>query len=569
MTETENKMKKGSSNVDSRRQFLESTAVGAIGVSSGIFCPSVLARKAGAMLGELSIESDQSITIGSPSRLHLRFKGNVDLVVGAKLWLFFDFRQGAARPQTNDAQAENFFSIRVAGKNEHVGDVHIPHIPRTFDLLPIAPEFLHMVQVTLNRHVDKGKNLDFVIERWNGPQHPIQSYRFWLVVDHAAEWDFPKTGYRRYYHFVSRHDKTRMPTDELFSRMLTTTLQVTGQYQPVPRISHRKTPGIYWGEFHGMVFNQRPLDDYYNYAKQVTKLDFCAPFGFSYNTSVGNVWDEVKAAAKRHTQPGKFIAIPGFECGTPPEGSHRCVLFRDADGVPPILCEHRDPAREKLFLDRLHPDTIICKTVAELYDTVERYGGMITGHYHTREYHAEVLCEMFQKNLTKPVDEEQRLYELLRSGKRFALAGTSDTHDSMPGNPWPEPHLPMAAGFTGVHADELSIDAVFDAVLARRIYATSGARIVMRFQSNGKMMGSELPLDAKRSFQLDVDGTTRLQSVELLRNGHPIQKWTPNSNAFAGAAEDTDVDRSKSAFYILRVKQSDEHQGWTSPIWFG
>ena len=62
-----------------------------------------------------------------------------------------------------------------------------------------------------------------------------------------------------------------------------------------------------------MVFNQRPLDDYYNYAKQVTELDFCAPMWFSYNTCIGNVWDEVKAAARRHTERGKFAAITAFE----------------------------------------------------------------------------------------------------------------------------------------------------------------------------------------------------------------------------------------------------------------
>ena len=83
----------------------------------------------------------------------------------------------------------------------------------------------------------------------------------------------------------------------------------------------------------------------------------------------------------------------------------------------------------------------------------------MTGHFHTLTYDREVLAEIFQKNLTRPKEEEERIYELMRHGKRFALAGTSDTHDSMPGNPYPEPHLSMPAGFTGVYAKELTASA--------------------------------------------------------------------------------------------------------------
>jgi hypothetical protein len=558
----------------SRRQFLEATTAGAIGFSTGMLSGSVKAASTSpaskeTTVGTLSIVSKQSIRKGSTGDLHLRFHVNVDLKPGAKLWLFFDIRQGALTAQTDKPDEANFLSITSAGHDGSLGTVQLPAIPRTFDLLPTAPEFLHLIELTLDRQVAAGSNLDFVIHRWTGPGQPIDPYKFWLVVDHDAQWDFVPIGFRRYRKFVRRGEKHRIDTKDLLAHTAVASLKVNGEYEAVPKISHRKTPGVFWGEFHGMVFNQRPLDDYYNYAKHVAQLDFCAPFGFSYNTSVGDVWDDVKVASRRHSKSGKFVAIAGFECGTPPDGSHRCVLFRDPEKVPPIFCEDRPPAQEPFFQKRLHPDTIVCKTTAELYETVAKFGGMITGHFHTRTYHKEVLCEMFQKNLTKPADEEERLYELLRAGQRFALAGTSDTHDSMPGNPKPEPHLTMAAGFTGVHAKELTIDALFDAVLARRIYATSGARIFMNFHSNDRPMGTELPLNAKRQFQLKIDGTAELSLVELLRDGRPVQKWSPGKNTFSITAEDSGFDDSQSAFYHVRVTQTDTHKGWTSPIWFG
>ena len=91
----------------------------------------------------------------------------------------------------------------------------------------------------------------------------------------------------------------------------------------------------------------------------------------------------------------------------------------------------------------------------------------------------------------------------------------------------------------------------------------------MNFHSNDRPMGAELPLEANRQFQIEIDGTADLRLVELLRDGRPIQQWSPAMAAFSISAEDTKFDRAKSAFYLLRVTQADEHKGWSSPIWFG
>ena len=67
----------------------------------------------------------------------------------------------------------------------------------------------------------------------------------------------------------------------------------------------------------------------------------------------------------------------------------------------------------------------------------------------------------------------------------------------------------------------------------------------------------------------DVESLPKLRTVELVRDGRPIQEWTPGRPEFSITADDTDFDESKTGFYLVRVTQDDEHQGWTSPIWFG
>ncbi len=557
---------------NSRREFLRTTTAGAVALSTGAVAatsPSGALASPGRSsdLGELRIVSDRVVAAGGKHDLHLAFTAKVDLQPGAKLWLFFEDRQGAAVGQIDEAAADNFLSVRRSDAPEKELTPELPRVPRTLDLFPVAPEFFHMIGVTLDDRLAAGGEIAFQIRRWKGPRQPIAPYQFWLVVDDRAEWDFEPIDFRRYRKFVNRQDQSRVPTQQLREKTLIHSLRVTGKYAPVAASSLRRKPGVFWGEFHGMVFNQRPLDDYYRYAKSVAKLDFCAPFWFSYGTCVEDVWQKVKEASRRHTEPGKFAALAGFECGTPPDDSHRCVLFRDPDKVPPIFCDSRPPAQDPFHQSRLHPETVVCKTLPEFYETIERFGGIVTGHFHTRHYDKEVLAEIYQKNLRQPAREEERIYELMRRGKRFALAGTSDTHDSMPGNPFAEPHLPMAAGFTGVYADALTADALLDAVVARRTFATSGTRMFMNLQSNGQPLGAELPIDAPRVFSIEVDAAGPLDRVELLRDGRTLQTWTPTGSQFTTQAKDD--ESSASAFYLVRARQQDGHQGWTSPIWFG
>ena len=78
-----------------------------------------------------------------------------------------------------------------------------------------------------------------------------------------------------------------------------------------------------------MILNQRPLEDYYEYAKKIARLDFLRRSGSATTHASKTSRQRVKDAAVRHAVPGRFVPLVGFECGTPPDDSHRCVLFRD------------------------------------------------------------------------------------------------------------------------------------------------------------------------------------------------------------------------------------------------
>jgi hypothetical protein len=326
----------------------------------------------------------------------------------------------------------------------------------------------------------------------------------------------------------------------------------------------RPTPGVLWGDIHGMAFNQRPLDDYYRYARDVAHLDFAAAMRFSYNICIDGLWQEFLDAAARWTEPGRFLAIVGVESGTVPDGSHRNAYYLEPDGVPPILCEDRPPAHDPRLIRRYSPNTVYCDSLDAFYETVSHYGGLVTGHFHTQRYGREILGEIWQKQ-SGCLGEEERIFQLLNDGFRLGIVAGSDTHDSMPGNPEPEPMCPQPAGLMAVLADSVSRDVVREAMAQRRVYGTTGARIVLHFASGGRPMGSVLSADAPRQFDIRAEGSAPLSSVELVRNGHVIRRAEPSGISLR--AQFADPDQGPH-WYLLKVTQVDGHRAWSSPIWF-
>ena len=54
-------------------------------------------------------------------------------------------------------------------------------------------------------------------------------------------------------------------------------------------------------------------------------------------------WDTLIEVWEAFEQPGTFISLPAVEYGTPPDISHRIAFYPSTRGLPPILCEERQP----------------------------------------------------------------------------------------------------------------------------------------------------------------------------------------------------------------------------------
>ncbi|MGD1996808.1 MAG: DUF3604 domain-containing protein, partial [Anaerolineae bacterium] len=84
-------------------------------------------------------------------------------------------------------------------------------------------------------------------------------------------------------------------------------------------------------------------------------------------------------------------------------------------------------------------------------------------------------------------------------------------------------------GLTGVYADSLTRESIWDALLARRTFATTGARIIVSFTINGSLMGRVIEPEGPPQIWFRVEGTDRIDRVEVIKNGRPVSSFKPAS----------------------------------------
>jgi hypothetical protein len=81
-----------------------------------------------------------------------------------------------------------------------------------------------------------------------------------------------------------------------------------------------------------------------------------------------------------------------------------------------------------------------------------------------------------------------------------------------------------------VWAEELTRDSVWNAIQARKTYAITGNAIMVAVSLNGKPMGQVVEPSESRKLDIEVIGGSKLEAVEIIKNGQVIATQTPAKN---------------------------------------
>ena len=288
-----------------------------------------------------------------------------------------------------------------------------------------------------------------------------------------------------------------------------------GQSNPVLATRERPAHALYWGDPHGgQVVDPQKIEAFFRHARDAAGIQFT---GFQRNDEVmsGEAYALQLRAEQAFYEPGRFVPLPGFEwSGELAVGGHHNVFFRRF-GQPLRRSSHRGA------LDRSDEATDL-RHVRDLYQAYRQADALIMPHVggvHADLTHHEPTLEPVVEVTSTHGSFEWFLRETLERRYMVGFVGGSDSYTGRPGDDRPGYQLRRYAksGLAGVYAEALTLEGVLDALKARRCYATTGARIIVRVSGDGHPMGAEYRTGAPPRIDVSVCGTAPLERVELYR----------------------------------------------------
>ena len=384
--------------------------------------------------------------------------------------------------------------------------------------------------------------------------------------------------------FVDRH-RFRIPLPELppgvyraFARD-EDTLEIVAESNPFEVLPEEsEEPELYWGEIHGhceMSDGSGSLAEMYRHAEEEGCLDFAASADHAcYFTD--NQWLWMQDVTNFWNRPGEFVTLVGYEWAGR-QGHRNIYTYED---------------RLELFRGMYAPTSSI--------DVVWRHfrgrEDVVAGPHHTLhgvawEHHeptVERFVEIYSmwgasdspENPLAVVRRTERslpVDEILNSGAKLGFTGGGDCHEGHcgfssedPDGQGKVPHgfaavIPYRCGMTAALMERLDRRSLVRALRERRTYATTGARVLLRFSVSGIPMGGEG--EAERAVvEASVNGCGPLRALEVVKGGKVVHREEVSGRDVSLRWEDPEPPEGE-VWYYLRVVQADGQMAWSSPTW--
>ncbi len=343
-----------------------------------------------------------------------------------------------------------------------------------------------------------------------------------------------------------------------------------------PIIATQKSPALnlYWGDIHGhsnLSDGTGTPDNYFNYARFAAGLDVAVltdhdAWGFDRLDENPEIWTFIKNQAESHHENFEFITFSGYEYTNWTSG-HMHVIFKDSKAP---LFSSSNPAYN-------NPNKLWKALKTHNAITLPHHpgGGPIATdwNYYNPEFMPLVeICSIHgnSESMDSPLciyspQKESFVRDALARGYNLGIIASGDTHNGHPG--MGSPTIPTG-GLIAFYAPELTRDSIWDALKKRRVYGTSGKRIILNFKINDHHMGEIIKQDKNtpKKIEITVKGTDRLKLVEVIKNNQSLKKYSWTDPSFSASLMDKS-ESSSNDYYYLRVVQQDNYMAWSSPIW--
>lgn len=238
-------------------------------------------------------------------------------------------------------------------------------------------------------------------------------------------------------------------------------------------------------------------------------------------------WRNINRLSKDINEPGRFVVFPGYEYSATSArgGDHNVIFLREGQSL------HRSGYVEHDTRD--YDPTSDRYNIEELTRSLDPEGTVIMPHIGGRRANLDEFDPNFMHFIEIYSDHGQFewfLREALDRKLKVGFVASSDDAfgklgDSPPGG---SGLFTVHGGQTCVYAERLDRPSLWDAFKKRRVYATTGERIQLRFRAGDHWMGEEIRPTTPPTFSVQTSGTQPIDRVEFYRDTELV-------TAFAGS----------------------------------
>ncbi|MCL4426545.1 MAG: DUF3604 domain-containing protein, partial [Firmicutes bacterium] len=478
---------------------------------------------------------------------------------GDRLVITYGDRSGGSRGARAQTFVEERFEFRVLVESFETGVfVHIPTSP----VVRIVSGPPHRLLVLSPSQVTAGTPFSVTVKAedpWGNPAHSY-SGRVELTEVRNGERLGPEHTFRELDAGVRRIEGAVLNEPGLYQlRVRDAVNGFETLSNPIQVFSQAPAFHLFWGDIHGQTdktVGTGSVEEYFRFARDAAALDFASHNGNDFQITGGH-WREIQDKVKEFHVPRRFVTFLGYEwSGNHPAGGDHNVYYLDDDR--PIYRSSHWQLEDKAdaATDR-YP-------ITALYETLRGQRAMVIPHVGGRHANLE-----FHDPSLEPVIEissvhgrfEWMIEEALKRGYKVGFVANSDDHTGRPGAAYAtSSSFGVRGGLTAVYAHELTREAIWEALWARRCYATTGERILLSFQADGHLMGEEYVTARPPHFHVLAAGTAPLDRVEIRRGPRAI--YSPPLHQ----PEDYDDNKLRIYWGGARIRGRGRHTIWDGQL---
>lgn len=503
--------------------------------------------------------------------------------------------KNGTRAQTNSQRRRPFhLYIDPTGKGHYTE-------PEVFSM-DIKGNALNSIRVVAPSYVARNKRFDVIVrfedEYGNLTSDAPDETLIELSYEHLREnlnWKLfvPETG------FIALPNLYFNEPGIYTIRLLNTHTDEVFQSSPI-KCFPENNKSVFWGLLHGeseRIDSTENIESCLRHFRDDKALNFFGASPFENQEETTNeMWKLISQNITEFDENDRFTTFLGMQWGgTPGEEGMRHILFLK-DAKQPIRKKDTKYSSLKKIYKSFSPKEIISIPTFTMgkgfeynfknFDTdyervVEIYNAWGSSECTKKEGNLRSIETTGKVGVKE--NAEASIQKALLNNCRFGfVAGGLDDRGIYA--PFFEgDQVQYSPGLTAIIAAEHSRSSLAEALYNRSCYATTGERIIVGLYIAGMQMGSEISTAQKHGLMINrhisgfVAGTTKLKSVEIIRNGKVLKAFKPDGYSLDFTFDDmtplekvttpTKDKKPPFVYYYIRVVQEDGHMAWSSPIW--